>query len=809
MFNFTLSLLPPYIRVTPKVLRPFIKAGKVDEAFRPRVLRDGFFATQTGFGICFQLEGVDTEGLDRTTLNHFSKQIAIANRVLPEECMVFEYLVVLPADAPAERPIDNALVSQIANERRAFLQETAKFKNVRLVITLYIPGTIAEDAADFAERSRRAVKQIQAAALLYERQFAMARISRLTPDQLVQFYSYILNLDRSLITQVAARGGNPTKKLGRVHIGVDGDYLRVGKSYCQMLSLVEPPKGTRPNLWGSGLMTIDCPMIWCSVWQRQPASKTRGTATAVENALGFAIEDIYSATMNGYNPHLPPPRRATTIAQESKVEKVGSVLIDLDGRHCYGHWSLFGIIHSRDKAQIESALPYIQHTFRDPAEAGLLEEHRGSLSAFLSCFPGQQYNVRRIWLRGDHKADLSFAFAPFPGYQWSEDLQDEYTMVYETRQGTPFYWSPFINGNGNTTMLGAPGRGKSLNANAMFTAALKHGTKTFIFDQGGSYESNVKALGGSVTYLGLDYPRLNLFAAEGTKDDIFAASHTVKLMLTKSGVEIGVADHDAIEKAVESLFSAPRELRCLQNLVLPFNLLPGLKRWIEGGIYGAIFDNVEDDLQFHDLQLFDFASLGDKHNDLLEVQMGWILMLCQNIIRDKRNLGTPKHIVMDELWKRMGLLPVLKFVLETIKADRKNLAWATLVTQSLADLGAHAQLIKDACPNTIFLGGPFDREVYRTHFRLNNKELDELEGLGQRELAIKVDGEPFVSGGEGYFKVLKMNMDKFAYSRATTKPSERAMRDRLVAEHGQEEGMKEMQKLIAIDSKPIEKRKVI
>ncbi len=132
---------------------------------------------------------------------------------------------------------------------------------------------------------------------------------------------------------------------------------------------------------------------------------------------------------------------------------------------------------------------------------------------------------------------------------------------------------------------------------------------------------------------------------------------------------------------------------------------------------------------------------------------------------------------MDELWRRMGILPVVSFVLETLKADRKNLAWATLVTQSLEDLGTYAALIKNACPNTIFLGGAFDRALYQDHFRLNAKEMDELEALGQRELAIKVDGQPFVAGGDGYFKVLRMNMDPAAYARATTKPSERLLRD--------------------------------
>ena len=167
---------------------------------------------------------------------------------------------------------------------------------------------------------------------------------------------------------------------------------------------------------------------------------------------------------------LPPPRRASTIAQEKKVEDVGGVLTDLDGRHYYGHWSLFGLAHSRDQKQVEAALPRIQNIFSDPAEAGLLEEKRGAVSGYLSCFPGQPYNVRKLWLRGDHKANLSFVYSPFAGHPWSEDLQDEYTLVYETLQGTPFFFTPFVNGNGNTTILGGPARGKSL-TDALFGAA--------------------------------------------------------------------------------------------------------------------------------------------------------------------------------------------------------------------------------------------------------------------------------------------------------------------------------------------------
>ncbi len=243
-----LSLTKPHVRSTPDPLRPFGKAGKVNDIFRPRILRNGIFATPTGYGVSFSVGGIDSEGLDRETLNHISKQVAIANRTLPDKCIVFEYLITTPNDELPGRPISKEAVRQQAQERVDFLKANARFKSVRLIVTLYMPGKVAEDAEEFAERSRSVLRQIQNAALLYEQQLRMAKIQRLHPDELVQIYSYLLNLDRALITRKAASPNQNPKKLGRVHIGLEGDYLRVGKRYCQVLSLVERPRGTRPDL---------------------------------------------------------------------------------------------------------------------------------------------------------------------------------------------------------------------------------------------------------------------------------------------------------------------------------------------------------------------------------------------------------------------------------------------------------------------------------------------------------------------------------------------------------------------------------
>lgn len=784
-------------KTNPEERRFYSEAGKVDDIFQPRMLGDGYFATKTGYGTTFSVGGVDSEGLDRQALDYLAKRIATANRMLPDDCVVFEYCVIAAVDSLPTRPIRQDVVRQQALERMEFLKENARFRSVRLFVTLYIPGKVADDAKQFALETRSALHRLQQAAALYERQMSHFRLKRLASDEVVQFYSYLLNLERSLMTQKAAAPGTSPKKLGRVHIASENESFRIGKRHCQLLALNEPPRGTRPDLWGA-LVAVDCEAVWCQVWQRKPGKMTRAQVASVEHAVGMQVTDLFSAVMGGYDAQEEKPKTATQHAQEKKVETIGGVLADLDSGHYYGHWSLFGLIHAVSAKQVEAVLPRIHSVFSDPSEATLLEERRGARSAYLSFFPGgQSYNVRKVWMRGDHKANISFVYAPFLGHPYSEDLRDEYTLLYETRQGTPFYYTPFLNGNGNTTVLGGPGRGKGINSNAIFSGALKHGTKTFIFDQGGTYEQNVRAHGGAITHLGLEYPRLNFFRTSPTAENLYAIAQMLRMMLTKSGVTTDADDLLAIEKGVERLFASEFEGRRLGHIPLPDRLKKGLARWMRGGIYGAIFDNAEDDLEFHDIQLFDFASLGSAHNDLLEVEMTWILFLCQGVIRDPRNLGTPKHIILDELWKRMGLLPVIQFVLETLKADRKNLAWATLVTQSLEDLGQYAPLIKNACPNTLFLGGAFDRKLYKEHFRLNERELEQLESLGERELALKVDGESIALGGDGYFKVLRMNLDPAAYIRSTTKPAERALREELLRQHGPVEGMKQLKQLAA------------
>src|SRR5690348_8522322 len=120
------STTKPYIRSISGAIRPFLKAGKVDDIFRPRRLGNGVFATTTGYGVSFSLAGIDSEGLDRATLDHISKQLAIAVRALPEECLIYEYLVTADNAALPARPIAQEVVRRQTHERNEFLRANAR-----------------------------------------------------------------------------------------------------------------------------------------------------------------------------------------------------------------------------------------------------------------------------------------------------------------------------------------------------------------------------------------------------------------------------------------------------------------------------------------------------------------------------------------------------------------------------------------------------------------------------------------------------------------------------------------------------------
>jgi type IV secretion system protein VirB4 len=218
------------------------------------------------------------------------------------------------------------------------------------------------------------------------------------------------------------------------------------------------------------------------------------------------------------------------------------------------------------------------------------------------------------------------------------------------------------------------------------------------------------------------------------------------------------------------------EVRRLKNMILPPHLQRYLSKWVEGGACGKVFDNLEDSLRLARIQSFDFEAVVETQQDLIEPMLFWILRQIDQVIQDPANLGIPKHILFDELWKHLKNRQLLDSAIASLKTGGKHLAGVTLLTHTAQDLGENADVIINACTTQLFLpDSTFNRDLYRKLFNLNDQELLNLASLMPREALLK---------RPGYSKILKLNLEPRSYWLFTTRPKDRLMRDRLVAELG-------------------------
>lgn len=744
-----------------------------------RFLDDFTFTTKAGgYGVTFSLAGVDGEGLTRAHLDSISERVARALASLPEGATLYQYALKKRGGAL----LGNALDPR-QQDRARFLEATAHFGELALFWSIYAPIGRVRKARDRQQLSTVALRQLRQSALLIEEQLAdTIRLERIGKDETAALFSYLLTLEPHLTKRKLRSTSAVDKQLVGATLTWHDDYLKIGHRYAQMFSLCQILNGTRPNALGD-LLSLDADLVLCSTWTPATTAQTRKEVSAQE---GFLSLFKHSATtmLAHLGTKTEIAKSASTIAADHSTDTLGGVLIDVESHgKQYGHFSMFGIAHSTDLSEIREAMPRIHKAFTDPSGASIMEETVGALCAYQALFPGNaQFDVRRHWLRNDHVANLAQIYAPFCGSPVSDSL-GEFLAIYETRQRTPFYFDPYSNGLRGLLVQGASGHGKSINGNFLVDNEQKFGGYTYIFDIGGSYESTVLSHGGTITRVGIQQSLGNPFALEPTEENLQFLFRFIRLLITSGGVTLSARDENDLAAKVKQMYALPpnvRRLKCLANL-LPEAMVDGLSKWIAGGVYGSVFDNTDGLLHLARLQTFEFQDVDSEHADLIEPTLFWITRLCNSVIHNPANLGVPKHLLFDEIWKQLKNPQLLDMVLNSLKTGRKHLAGVTLLTHVIDDLGAHARLIKNACPMTLFLGDPtFDREQYGTFFDLNEQELDNIASLRPREMVLKT---------ADYSKVLVLNLEPKALARYTTKPRDRMRRQKLVDQHGFERGI--------------------
>ena len=739
-----------------------------------------------GYGCLFALTGIDEEGLMDLELESRMRSIEGSLRGLPEGSCLYQYTRVMSGfDLPRQARYGNPATEVFASDRHTFLEKTAGFRRIALHWCLTLePSKVKafeRKPQETAVDTSRMLADLEKTATILQNHLGSAIGLRLLgKNETFQFFSYLFNLEEWAEQDTLRSDAGVDRQIVKTPVAWHSDHLQIGKRHVQMFSLKTTPEASRPCLF-SGLLRLDCDSVLCSTWRVKSTSSARSEIDAQEKFISFFKVGVLTRVMSGRDT-ASLETGAGAKAANNNVDDLSEVIRSLD-KKAQGEYSLRLLLAARSQEQLRNTVPAVHRIFVD-ARAQVMEETLGNLSAFYAMFPGNhKFNVFPLWLAEDHHARLSSVFAPHIGHPHSEDLDNEYLNIFETRTGTPFFQDVYVDGVRVMLIIGPTGSGKSVVGNATVALEQKYGGFTYIFDIGGSYESVVELYGGKVDRVGRDGPRVNPFALEPTESNIKFLYSFIKLLLTNGGAELEPEDDDVIHKAVQDMYLLDPENRRLSNLFLPKKLDRYLSKWVGKGIYNAVFDNVEDSLSLSRLQCFDFQGVNnEQYADLIEPLMVWLLRRINDVLYNPANLGVPKHILIEEIFSSMKNKQLLDAALASIKTVRKNLGGVTMIGQSADDLGTNADSIVNSCTSFLFLkDATFNRKRYAELFKMNEQQIALFESLQDREaLYMRRDG---------ITKVVTLNLDKRSYATFSTKPKDRVRRSKLIEKYGLTEGI--------------------
>lgn len=361
---------------------------------------------------------------------------------------------------------------------------------------------------------------------------------------------------------------------------------------------------------------------------------------------------------------------------------------------------------------------------------------------FWAQLPGNFNHLSRRKPINTRRGGALAALYSFPAGNRSGNLWGPAVTVFRTISKNPYFFSFHKGNNGNTTILGPLGAGKTVLVNFLVSESRKFNCKLFFFDPMHASKVFIRSLSGFYATINPhekhNHYAFNPFNMEDTPQNRAFLKQWIIYVAEATGIMTSAPEREHLGKLVDYVCSLPKGQRQLSKMAGHFggggvlSLEKRMEPWHSKGVYAHLFDNPDADITGFKENIYGF---GLSH--VLRDQASLAPVLSYLLYQMEVSLdGTPTMIVLDEAWNLVNnpiFAPGIEAWLDRMKARNAMVIFATENVKN----ASHSELsskIADKIATQIFLPDPNAEEssiAYKEVWSLTDKDLKMLASMNK------------------------------------------------------------------------------